>query len=244
MTAFVIVYGKDPSDCFAAYRSQTREAAWLASVRLVPGVPPGSSAGGCGYVIENVGDVTFSGPLLVGVYNALAGTVAMGAVKKFENRAVGVKRLLALLEKCQARVPANFESEGVVMAKSETKNGVAAARKKTAGVGRPHNAKKFSALRPDSMRANILLAMLAGHKTIPAIAKAAKVPEDRVVPHLDATSRDKGIGYSVTEVNGVMQYEVLLPPNANKDNVIGAPVEKAKSKAAPAPEKQNPAQAI
>ena len=105
MTAYLIVYGLDPTDRFATYLFPTREAARLAEKSLVPSVPvdgygrhaPSREArpgvGGCGYLIEKEEDVVFSGNHLVSIYNALTG----GAVKKFESRAVGVKRLMATL---------------------------------------------------------------------------------------------------------------------------------------------------
>lgn len=105
MTAFLIVYGKDPTDRFAAYAvPQGRTAAIAASLprrNLVPGVPPGSHAGGCAYVVETEADVTFGGSLLVDVFKALTGE----SVKKFESRAVGVKRLLKALEERATPVP-------------------------------------------------------------------------------------------------------------------------------------------
>jgi hypothetical protein len=97
MTAYLIAYGQDPSDRFAAYSFPDRITARLASLpvgaALTPGVPPGSHAGGCAYVIETEADVTFSGQLLVDVFNALTES----GVKKFESRAIGMKRLMAVL---------------------------------------------------------------------------------------------------------------------------------------------------
>lgn len=99
MTAYLIVYGADPTDRFAAYSYPTRAAAQRASLpgsRLVPRVPPGAAAGGCAYVVETEADVAFGGNLLIGVVNGL--TAARGVVvKKFETRGVGVRRLLAAL---------------------------------------------------------------------------------------------------------------------------------------------------
>ena len=75
MTAYLIVYGADTSDRFAAYAFPKRADAWKASTssRVVPGVPAGSHAGGHAYVIETAQDVTFSGRLLVEVYKELTG---------------------------------------------------------------------------------------------------------------------------------------------------------------------------
>lgn len=106
MTAtYLIVYGLDPSDRIAAYAFNNRAAARAAENRLVPSVPvdgygnhaPDREArpgvGGCGYIIEKDEDVAFGGSLLVAVYNALTGCT----VNKFESKAVGVKRLMAVL---------------------------------------------------------------------------------------------------------------------------------------------------
>src|ERR1041385_9312414 len=96
MPPYLIVSGETPADRFAASSSPPREAARVASLppaRLVPGVPPGFHAGGCAYVVETEADVTFSGHLLVDVFNALTDS----GVKKFESRAAGVKRLFTAL---------------------------------------------------------------------------------------------------------------------------------------------------
>lgn len=96
MTAYLIVYGSTPADRLAAYSFVTREAARLASLPtngLTPRVPPEGAAGGCAYVVENEADVTFTGRLLIDVFNGLTDS----GVKKFENREVGVKRLMAIL---------------------------------------------------------------------------------------------------------------------------------------------------
>jgi hypothetical protein len=96
MTAYLIVYGRDPQDRLAAYACQDRNAARYASLStLVPRVPPDGPAGGCAYIIETESDVTFSGRLLLDVYNGLAGD--NGHVNRFESRTTGVQRLLALL---------------------------------------------------------------------------------------------------------------------------------------------------
>lgn len=96
MTAYLIVYGENPTDRLAAYRFADRGSAAGASLPaagLVPGVPPGSHAGGCAYVIEAEADVTFTGKLLLDVFNGLT----EAGVKRFETRDVGVRRLLAIL---------------------------------------------------------------------------------------------------------------------------------------------------
>lgn len=96
MPAYLVVYGATPADRLAAYAYPDRKTAWAASVsRLVPRVPPTGPAGGCAYIIETAADVTFNGRQLVDVYNGLAPTA--GHVNRFENRTIGVQRLLALL---------------------------------------------------------------------------------------------------------------------------------------------------
>lgn len=107
MTAFMIAYGTDPADRFTATAHVTREAARMASLRG-PTVPP-SDAGGCAYVIENAEDVTFSGTLLVAVYNALTGS----GIKKFETREIGVRRLLAALQTLPTSKETPMETETV-----------------------------------------------------------------------------------------------------------------------------------
>jgi len=98
MAAYLVVYGIDPTDRLAAYVFPNRKAAWLASLptgaNLTPHVPPDGTAGGCACVIENEADVTFSGGLLVAIYNGLNHE---GHVNRFESRTVGIQRLLALL---------------------------------------------------------------------------------------------------------------------------------------------------
>ena len=95
MTAYLVAYGADPKDRLTCRAFPTREAALTASTnaKIVPGVPEGSHAGGCAYVIENEKDVTLSGSLLVDVYNVMTN----GSLKKFSDRETGVKRLMAVL---------------------------------------------------------------------------------------------------------------------------------------------------
>lgn len=95
MTAYLIVYGKDPSDRLALHIFPTRMLAWMAQRNLVPGVPPGYHAGGCSYVIDNEQDITFSGRQLVDIYNGLASSDK--CIDGFVSRDVGVQRLMALL---------------------------------------------------------------------------------------------------------------------------------------------------
>lgn len=107
MPAYLLVYGRDPTDRFAAHRFVARAEAVAAAVTpIVPAVPvdgygridpkrevrPG--VGGCAYVIENEEDaLQLSGPLQVALYRSLTGD----ALARFESRAVGARRLLDAL---------------------------------------------------------------------------------------------------------------------------------------------------
>lgn len=121
MTAYLIVYGKDPSDRFAVYTFPTRTAALAAN--LTPTVPvdgygrpkdggeerPG--VGGCSYVVEREEDAPWALPMLAAIYNAATGET----VKRFADRPTGVKRLLAALPRVAqeppvAVVPPSFTS--------------------------------------------------------------------------------------------------------------------------------------
>lgn len=118
-TAYLIVYGADPSDRLAAYKFTSRAAAHAASLTdLVPRVPPGAAAGGCAYVVENPADVTFGGALLLAVYNGLSGKPPVG---RFADRAAGVKRLMCLLETAAQDGPEPQQTEEKkTVAKSES----------------------------------------------------------------------------------------------------------------------------
>jgi hypothetical protein len=99
-TAYLVTYGVDPSDRFAAYAFKDRKTAQTASLpkaRLVPGVPSGNHAGGCAYVIQSEKDITFGGSLLVNVYNRLT----RKNIKGFLNRANGVSKVFSALRDLQ-----------------------------------------------------------------------------------------------------------------------------------------------
>jgi len=105
MTAYLVVYGKDPTDRFAALAYPTWEAARRASLTLVPSVPVDGSGnyapdkptrpgiGGCHCIIEKDKDVPLNGPTMAAVYNALTGC----SIKKFESRATGTQRVMKAL---------------------------------------------------------------------------------------------------------------------------------------------------
>jgi hypothetical protein len=162
------------------------------------------------YVIGGAADVIFTGQMLVDVFNA----VTDSGVKKFESRCTGVKRLLSVLPQV-AKEPQM----------SETKT-----KEKKAGrppVGEGHASKKdWKKPRDGTMRADILKAMIGKSGTVAQIAKAAGVPEDRVLPHIYATWRDCGIGYKVSGEGDKVTYEADLPAGADKTNLFAAPPEK------------------
>jgi hypothetical protein len=93
---------------------------------------------------------------------------------------------------------------------------------KTAAKPRPtvaegHASKKgWKKPRPGTMRARVLAAMIDTPRTVAEIAKAAGVPEDRVLPHVYATWRDCGIGY---KVDGE-KYQADLPEGVTGENVF------------------------
>jgi hypothetical protein len=103
MTAYLIRYGRDPSDRLAAFPFATRAAAQEASLREPFWLPPGSvegvpdGQGGCHYIVETEEDVTFSNSLMVWIYNRLTGK----QLGHFENREKGIRHLFeALPEHC------------------------------------------------------------------------------------------------------------------------------------------------
>jgi hypothetical protein len=113
MTAYLIVFGVDLTDRFAAYSFPDRSTARTASLPaagLVPSVPPNSvTGGGHAYLVETEEDIVRSPMVgqLVAFYNRIA--PAGRQVRRFESRVVGVQRLLALLA-TQARLPVGAAS--------------------------------------------------------------------------------------------------------------------------------------
>lgn len=119
-TAYLIVYGADPTDRFAAYKFNSRQDALKA--RLTPSVPvdgfgrpkpdgevrPG--VGGCSYVVEKEEDVPWALPMMVAVYNALTGE----AVKRFADRPSGVKRVFGALAAKAVDAPFTSSPEGAI----------------------------------------------------------------------------------------------------------------------------------
>lgn len=116
MTTYLIVYGRDLNDRFAAYRFDTRAEAFRPHPELMPSVPVNGfgqlkeeaeerlGVGGCHILVETEEDAArgMSGPTQVAVFNRLTG----GSVKKFENRSVGAKRVLTALAERAITPPA------------------------------------------------------------------------------------------------------------------------------------------
>lgn len=108
MTTYLIVYGRDLDDRFAAYRFENRADA-IRPNGLVPSVPvdgngsydptrePIPGVGGCHMVLETEEEAArnVGGPAQVALYNRLTGE----AVTRFADRVTGGKRLLAALAK-------------------------------------------------------------------------------------------------------------------------------------------------
>jgi hypothetical protein len=219
--AFLIVYGEGPTDRLVAYQFSSRATAQAASLssKMVPGVPPGSHAGGHAYVIENEEDVTFNGALLTAVFNGLTDS----GIKKFETRAIGVKRLLSVLPtvaKQQEDTTMENTTAPAAAGKANGKGG----KKPRATVAEGHATKKdWTKPRDGTMRAKILRAMIGRFKTIAQIAADSGQPEDRILPHVYATWRDCGIGY---KLDGD-KYQADLPEGVTVKNLFAEPVEKA-----------------
>ena len=188
MTAYLIVFGADPTDRFAAYSFPDRASARLASLPasgLVPRVPPGGPAGGHAYLVENEEDVVRS-PLanqLVVIYNSIAPQGAL--VRRFESRAVGARRLLALL----ATVPQPPNKEKKDMPRNAT-------------IG------EFRPIRRNSKLGRVVAAV-DGVSTVAAIAATVgETPED-VVRFLKAARRSHGVDYAHDADTGVVS--LVLP---------------------------------
>ncbi len=227
MTAYLIVYGATPSDRFAAYSFETREAARLASTpsgNLTPRVPPDGSAGGCAYVIEREEDVTFSGRLLVDVFNALTES----GVKKFESRAAGVKRLVACLP-VAARCGDDLtnQQEKIVSENETTKT----PRGRKMAESKPADPAKFKAgrVRAGTDRHRIL-AMMTGESTVEEVGKAMGFAKPNyALAHFYCLARDCGIGYQLDADGHVTS---VYPDGQSLETAIAAPVEPKAKKAA------------
>jgi hypothetical protein len=106
---YVLVWGRDLGDRFAAYAFDDRRTAFSRNGHLIPTVPitgmgsidtsnePRDTVGGAHVIIGDLEEAekNLSGPSQVAIYNQLTGE----GVKKFESRAAGAKRLLAALAK-------------------------------------------------------------------------------------------------------------------------------------------------
>lgn len=223
MTAYLIVYGQDPTDRLAAYSFPDRIAARLASTpsggNLTPGVPPGSYAGGCAYVVEKEADVTFSGQLLIDVFNGLTDS----GVKKFESRAVGVKRLMSVLPQVAAPAPVTTNEE-IKMSDAATTE-TAAPKRGKATDGKPADAQVF---RAGKVRANTdrhrIMTMMDGTRTADQIGAEMNFSKPNyALSHFYCLARDCGVGYAFDDAGLVT---ALYPEGEGLDTAIAEPVEK------------------
>lgn len=207
MTAYVIVYGIDPTDRFAAHAFPTREVARLAEKTLVPPVPvdgygrhaPDREArpgvGGCGYIIEKEEDITFGGFHLVSVYNALT----EGTVKKFESRTVGLKRLMCALSKLA--VPTMQEISTMDQIENQTGAQVEATTKPP----RQYKVGEFKPVRRTSTLGVVVEAVMAGG-TLAEVAAMAEMTEGDLIASLKSLRRSHGIDHEV--VGGALSLKI------------------------------------
>jgi hypothetical protein len=131
MTAYLIAYGIDPSDRLAATQFPDRAAALAAARPGSPyhvGVPTGHHAGGCSYVVETEEDARALGPLLA-VFNGLTNS----GVKKFADRKVGAKRLMAVLPVVATIAKESKMSEEQINATEPAKRGRKPVEGRTSG---------------------------------------------------------------------------------------------------------------
>lgn len=220
MTAYLIAYGADLADRFAATAFPTRLDAQRASVSgpYQVGVPAGSHAGGCHYVVETEADARDLGPL-VAVYNAVVG--AGSAVKKFESRAVGARRLLAALAERAAPAATQPRQESSVTNETqETKD----KKPGKMAVGKPASADKF---KPGRVRAGTdrhkVLELMTGELTAPEVDQAMSFKPGYSLSHFYCLARDCGVGYAFDDAGRVT---ALYPEGQGLATVVAAPAAK------------------
>jgi hypothetical protein len=216
MTAYLISYGADPSDRLRAFQFPSRKAAIAAQSdpACYASVGPHSHAGGCTYVIESEEDVTFTGKLLVDVFNGLT----YSGLKKFESRATGVKRLLAVLPTVAQPAPAAKETTVVTETQEKPK------RASKASVGKPADAASFKAgrVRAGTARAKIL-SMMDGTKTAEEVGAAMGFEKPTYsLSHFYCLARDCGVGYSFDEAGRV---SAIYPEGQSLQTAVAAPKE-------------------
>lgn len=223
MTAYLIVYGRDPSDRLAAHAFETRLLAiGGAASGLVPRVPEGARGGGFAMVVENAADVMLSKQRLADVCRGLAGV----GPKSFENRDAGIRKLLQLLPTC-AIVAASATHEEVM---SEVHEETKPKRQKKQMTEKPPKAfkpPKLGAFSP--VRAGTTLA-----KLLDVVATSPSPTFDAVAAELDVEKaklnellrHGLGVlhGISHTVVDGVVS--ILLPEGKQFDDLIKYPAPK------------------
>lgn len=184
--AYLITLKNDKN--FAATVYPSRQSAEKAFDHLL--------GGDAGWVVQTEEDLaSMSGKLLVDVFNGLTNS----DISKFENRAVGTKRLLSVLPQVAIK-PTNRKEKTV--SDTETKKG-----RQPINASHPTRS-DWKKIRSGSMRARIAGAMFTGAASIDEIAAAADVPADRVLPHIYATAKDAGVGYHVEDG----KYRLDVPP--------------------------------
>jgi hypothetical protein len=207
-TTYLIVYGADPSDRLAAYRFVSRAAAHAASLPaagLVPGVPPGATAGGCAYVVENPADVTFGGALLLKVYNGLSGKPP---VARFEDRAAGVKRLMCLLETASTEFQQPEENNEMA---------------REAKIG------EFKPIGRDTNIGKIVAAHQAGTTNIDDLAAQLGMTPEKAVGYLRVARGANGIDHAVAKET--RELTLTIPEGVDVFKIAGEP--KTKEQRAP-----------
>lgn len=219
MTAYLIVYGKDPSDRFAAYQYPSRTAAREASLKLVPNSTDAEhgNGGGCAYVIERAEDVTLSGIVLVAVYNALTNA----NLKKFETRQIGVERLLKHLPEFAQKAAPIEENKNM-----DTETTAEAPKKYVMG--------EFHPVRRNSNIGSVLGVIQDNPGiTVSNIAQRTHITKDKVVAMLKALRRSHGIDHSIDDdgmVNLVLREDKsLFRDNKEKPVRSGAPRQHTKT---------------
>jgi hypothetical protein len=230
MAAYLIVYGRDPSDRLAAYSFPDRRAA--AAAHLAPSVPvdgygrfdptrePKPGVGGCSYIVEIEADFApFQGKRLVDVYNGLAATT----VTRFETRAIGIRRLMELLPRVAVSIAKTEEtvvsSPGInpnkeaVVPRGQRNDGAPRAARGTLDIG------EFKPVRHGSSLHNIMKAAHSGNKTVEQIAEEAGVGTDQASHRLrHVLAKKHGIGFSKHPDTGVIKLE--FPPGKTMADAV------------------------
>jgi hypothetical protein len=182
MATYMVTYGETPTDRFKVYAFENRADA----LRLA-GIGPLVRNGDCAVVIGNAEDVTFSGKLLVAVFNAMTDS----GIKKFENRAIGVDRLMKVLPTVAEEVKMEQYEE------NETA---------TTDVDKPALG-EFKRVREDSHLGRIVGAAFNGSLTVAQIAAKTGRGTDQVKSHLKRARVTHGIDHDI-DATGVVTVTI------------------------------------